>query len=75
MPILTEVYQELKIGGIQEVYLAFIEIAKRWKTVSDLFYKAGETEDLKYINEASEILIDLSELERKPMAQLQKELK
>lgn len=45
-------------------------IARLWENVSDLFNKAGETEDIKYINEASEILTELSEMERLTMEYL-----
>jgi hypothetical protein len=34
------------------------------KNVSDLFFKVGETSDIKYIKEASEILLMLAEKER-----------
>ena len=47
-------------------------IAWLWKEVADLFYKIGETEDIKYINEASNILIDLSKKERTIMEKLKK---
>ena len=47
-------------------------IAKLWKAVADLFDKIGETEDIKFVNEASEILIDLSEKEKTTMAKLEK---
>ena len=50
-------------------------IAKLWKTVADLFDKIGETEDIKYVNEASEILADLSEKEKKAMEKLEKACK
>ncbi len=45
-------------------------IAELWKNVSDLFIKIGETEDIKYVNQASEILIELSEREKKVMEEL-----
>jgi len=45
-------------------------IAKLWKKVSGLFIKIGETEDIKYINQASEILIELSGREKKVMEKL-----
>ncbi|MFK8037070.1 MAG: BtrH N-terminal domain-containing protein [Crocinitomicaceae bacterium] len=47
-------------------------IAKLWKDVSDLFIKIGEAEDIKYVNYASEVLIELSELEKTAMEKLQK---
>jgi hypothetical protein len=47
-------------------------IAKLWKNVADLFIKIGETEDIKYVNQTSEILVELSELEKKTMEELKK---
>lgn len=45
-------------------------IAELWKNVSDLFIKIGETEDIKYVNQASELLIELSEREKTVMERL-----
>lgn len=67
---LKESYDLLKIDRINEAYKDFKEIAQLWKNVSDLFYKVGETSDVKYINEASEILLILSEKERIAMGKL-----
>jgi hypothetical protein len=67
---LKESYDLLKIDGINEAYKDFIEIAQDWKNVSDLFYKVGEISNIKYINEASEILLMLSEKERIAMEKL-----
>jgi hypothetical protein len=61
---LKESYDLLKIEGINEAYKEFKEIAQLWKNVSDLFFKVGETSDIKYIKEASEILLMLAEKER-----------
>jgi hypothetical protein len=71
---LKESYDLLKIEGINEAYKDFKEIAQLWKNVSDLFYKVGETSDIKYINEASEILLMLSEKERIAMEKLNKSI-
>ncbi|NOQ24913.1 MAG: DUF4872 domain-containing protein [Bacteroidales bacterium] len=57
---------------IKEGYVEYSEIAGLWKKVSELFYQAGETKDIKYINQASDILIDLSERERNTMEKLMK---
>ncbi len=67
---LKESYDLLRIEGINEVYRDFKEITDLWKNVSDLFYKVGETSDIQYINEASEILLKLSEKERNAMEKL-----
>ncbi len=47
-------------------------IAKLWKKVAGLFIKIGETEDIKYVNQTSEILVELSELEKTTMEELKK---
>ena len=56
--------------AINDAYLNYAEIADLWKTVSDLFYQAGETEDIKYINRASGILADLAGKEQETMERL-----
>ncbi|CAA0234311.1 Lantibiotic ABC transporter [Tenacibaculum maritimum] len=45
-------------------------IAKKWKNVSDLFNEIGETKNIKYVNDVSKILIELSEKEKKTMEKL-----
>jgi len=45
----------------------FVDIARLWRAVSKLFIKAGDTKDIKYINKASEILVELSNKEKKAM--------
>jgi len=67
---LKESAELLNSKEIKEAFQEYSEIAALWKMVSELFYQAGETEDIKYINKASEILIDLSERERKIMEKL-----
>jgi len=57
---------------IEEAYLEFTESANLWKRVSELFYEAGETKDIIYINQASKILIDLSKREKHTMEKLLK---
>ena len=56
---------------IKKASVDYAEIAKLWKNVSDLFYKAGETGDIKHINLASDILRDLAKKEEKVMRKLQ----
>ena len=67
---LKESYQLVGIAVLNEASLDFAEIAKLWKNVSDLFLKVSETEDIKYINQASEILVDLSQREKIAMEKL-----
>ncbi|HFB99182.1 MAG TPA: DUF4872 domain-containing protein, partial [Phaeodactylibacter sp.] len=67
---LKESVQLVQSKKIKEAYQDFIQIAKLWKEVSELFYQVGETEDIKYINKASEILIEISEREKLAMEKL-----
>ncbi|MCD4803528.1 MAG: BtrH N-terminal domain-containing protein [Anaerolineales bacterium] len=67
---LKESYELLNSEEIQKAYQDYSEIADLWKKVSELFHQAGETADIKYINQASEILIDLSKRERSAMEKL-----
>jgi len=60
----------LESKELEDCHLEFSEIAIKWKNISDLFYNAGETENVKYINEASEILIDISRQEKSTMERL-----
>ncbi len=67
---LKEAGEILKSKEIIEVHKIFTDVAEKWKTVSELFHKAGETEDIVYINQASEILVDLSHQEKSAMENL-----
>lgn len=67
---LKESAEILSSKEIMECHQEYSEIANLWKKVSELFDQAGETKDIKYINQASEILIDLSERERITMEKL-----
>ncbi len=69
---LKESYEILKIDKLKKAHSMFIEIADLWTKVSSLFEKVGETKDIKYINEASEILVDLSKKEKEAMELLLK---
>ena len=64
---LKESYEILKIENINKAQKEFIEIAKMWTEVASHFEKTGETENIKHINKASEILIKLSEKEKQAM--------
>ncbi len=64
---LKESYELLKLDKLKQGHTEFIEIAKLWNTVSDLFVKVSETKDFKYIEQASEILKILSIKEKKTM--------
>jgi len=64
---LKESYQILKVEKIKESYEMFVDIARLWKAVSKLFIKAGDTKDIEYIYKASEILVEISNKEKKVM--------
>lgn len=68
---LKDSYEVLKLEDLKLAYNEFAEIANQWTRISELFYQAGDTQDIEYINQASEILINLSEQERKTMEVLE----
>lgn len=57
---------------LQNAYHLFSEIAPMWEKVSKLIKKAGETQELRFLNQASEILLDLASKEYEAMDQLTK---
>ena len=61
---LKESYDLLKIEKLNEAYEMFVEIALLWTRVSGLFEKTAETKNIDYIDQASKILIDLSQREK-----------
>jgi hypothetical protein len=69
---LQESYELLQLAYLKLACDEFALIADQWTRVSQLFFQAGETQEIKYINEASDILVELSEQERKAMALLEK---
>ena len=64
---LKESYGLLGNDVLLKVSHDFSQIAKLWTEVSELFYKTGETEDIRYLNQASEILVELSRKEKMAM--------
>lgn len=64
---LKESYDLLKIEKLNDAYGMFAEIALLWTKVSDLFEKTAETKNMDYIDQASEILIELSQREKRAM--------
>ena len=60
----------LESEKLEKASESYREIAFLWKQVADLFDKIGDTEDMTYVNQASEILIDLSEREKSTMERL-----
>jgi hypothetical protein len=69
---LKESYDILKKEELKTAYKLFIEISNNWLEVSSLFNKIAQTENIIYINKASEILIKLSEQEKNAMELLYK---
>jgi hypothetical protein len=69
---LKESYGLLKIEKLNEAYKMFAEIAILWTRVANLFEKTAETKNIEYINQASEILVDLSKKEKTAMELLLK---
>ncbi len=67
---LKESYELSGIDAINDAHSDFSEIAPLWTEVSELLNKVGETKDISYINQASDILTDLSERERIAMEKL-----
>lgn len=55
---------------LQNGYKLFTEIAPMWEEVSNLIRKAGETSDIRFLNQASDLLIELSSKEYEAMSQL-----
>jgi poly-D-alanine transfer protein DltD len=69
---LKESYELLKSEELKKAYEDYLKIAELWKKVAELFHQAGKTEKIKYIDQASKILIELSELEKLAMENLLK---
>ncbi len=67
---LKESYELLKLDALKQVYLEFVEIANLWTEVSELFIKVSKTKDRIYIEQAAEILVDLSKREKNAMQKL-----
>lgn len=57
---------------LEEASNTYGEIAILWKQVADLFEKVGQTKEVTYLNQASEILVELSEKEKNTMENLKK---
>jgi hypothetical protein len=64
---LKESYDLLKLDKLKSGHEAFIEIAELWTSVSQLFEKVSQTKDLKYIQQASDILKTIADKEKKTM--------
>jgi len=69
---LGEAVEILKIKEVNEAHYEFIDLAKKWTAVSTLFFKIGETEDIQFVHQASELLKEISEREKEVMMKLYK---
>ncbi len=57
----------LRSDRIRKAFLEFSKIAELWTEVASLLDKAGESSKVEYINQASDILLDLSGKEKRAM--------
>lgn len=69
---LKESYDILKLDTLKQAHQEFINIANLWTEISELFVKVSKTKDKKYIEQASEILKQLSIKEKNVMEKLAK---
>lgn len=60
----------LEHAPLQNSYNLFTEIAPMWEEVSKLIKEAGETHDIRFLNQASDLLMELSDKEYEAMSQL-----
>jgi Domain of unknown function (DUF4872)/Butirosin biosynthesis protein H, N-terminal len=67
---LKESYELLQIDTLKQAHIDFVDIANLWTEISDLFVKVSKTKDKKYIEQASEILKQLSTKEKSAMDKL-----
>lgn len=67
---LKESYELLQKEELKNAYVDFVEIAKAWNRVADLFLQAAETKEFRYIQEASEVLKVIAENEKVAIQQL-----
>lgn len=67
---LKESYEITDNKSYKKAYLEFVHIAELWTEISGLFDKASQTEDELYINKASDILVNISEMEYSAMHSL-----
>jgi hypothetical protein len=67
---LKESCEYLQIDLLKQVHIEFVDIANLWMEISDLFIKVSKTKEKKYIEKASEILIQLSTKEKSAMNKL-----
>ncbi|WP_417363820.1 BtrH N-terminal domain-containing protein [Galbibacter sp.] len=71
---LLESAELLECKHIKEAHTQYAIVAELWKRVSELFYEVGNTHEIKYIDQASELLIEIAERERNIMVELNNSL-
>jgi hypothetical protein len=69
---LKESCEILKLDKLKQAHTEFIEIATLWTEISNLFLQVSKTKDRKYIEQASDILKQLSTKEKNAMEKLAK---
>jgi len=67
---LKESAAQLENHKIDEAHQDFKEIAALWTDISNLFHQTGATSDEKYVDQAAEIFIELSDKEKRTMEKL-----
>ena len=67
---LLEASDILESDKIKAVHKDFVKIADHWAEIARLFTAIGETEDYKYVEEASELLLHISDYEKASMNKL-----
>jgi len=67
---LKEAYEVTGIESIHQAYIEFTNIAKLWTKVANLIDQAGKRNDENSVNQAANILVELSEKEFKVMKML-----
>jgi len=67
---LKESYELLQFDKLKKAHMDFISIADQWTLTASLFDKVGKSKEIKYIDQTSEILKDISIKEKKVMEQL-----
>ncbi|MBK6699999.1 MAG: BtrH N-terminal domain-containing protein [Saprospiraceae bacterium] len=67
---LKESYKTLKLDKLKQAHTEFIDIANLWTEISNLFLQVSKTKDRKYIEQASDLLKQLSTKEKNAMEKL-----
>lgn len=67
---LLEASEILKQRQIKEAYREFSKIASHWTELSELFIEIGETQDSKFLNQASHLLLNIAKQEKTSMSKL-----